>query len=425
MRRPAVPAALRVPLFRRIWLAGFVSTIGDWMQIVGRGFLVYDITGSKSALGLVYFASYIPQLLLTPFGGVFADRLDRRRTLLGGQVAQTVLAVALGLLAGTGEATLTGVVLISLAAGTVQTMTMPAQMALTPSLVPPDVLPSAMSLGMTTNNLSRVVGPGLAGLLIRNYGVEWVFHVNALSFLAVIAAWLITRVPALPERLQQTTLAAMAEGWRHVRSTPALMLPIALVGVLAAIGLSYQTLGIAYVTDVLARGNDALGARYYGTFQAVVGFGGIVGIASLAPRGRRAPGSTLILTAVGFSLGLVALGFVRRPLLAFALCFVIGIFHFANSNLVLTLVQRAAPDPMRGRVMSILLVAWIGIFPITSLFIGTIATRTSIKAVFVGAGLICLAASLIAARWRHVVGEADETPEADARVPLVTASEEA
>ena len=399
----AVPAALRHRLFRRVWLAGLVSSTGDWMQILGRGYLVYRLTGSPADLGLVYFASYIPQLVVTPFGGVFADRHDRRRTLLYGQLAQTLLAALLGALAATGRETVLTIALISLAAGTVQTLTMPASMSLTPSLVPREALPSAISLGMTSNNATRFVGPLVAGLLIKGPGVEWVFYVNSVTFLAVLGVWLVTHVAARVVPVQASTWASLAEGWRYVRATPSLRVPITLVAVLSGIGLAYQLLAVAYTTDVLAGGDAELGGRYYGDLQAAVGLGGILGITALGRLSRRRPAALLNATAVGFSLSITALGRVRSAPLALALCVVVGALHFANSNLVLTLVQHGAPEALRGRVMSILLVAWIGLFPVTSLVIGWIAARVGVPATISGSGVICLVASLAAVRARHVV----------------------
>jgi predicted MFS family arabinose efflux permease len=403
----AVPAALRHRVFRRIWLAGLVSSTGDWMQIIGRGFLVYRLTGSARDLGLIYFASYIPQLLVTPFGGVFADKHDRKRTLVYGQVAQTVLAVLLGLLAATGRETVATIALISLAAGTVQTLTMPASMSLVPSLVPREALPSALSLGMTSNNATRFLGPLVAGVLIKGPGVEWVFYVNALTFVTVLGVWLATRVAARPAPIESTTLSAMAAGWRHVRGTPALLLPVGLVAVLSAVGLAYQVLGVAYATDVLAGGEADLGGRYYGDLQAAVGIGGILGIAASARVARRHPSAVLFASAAGFSLSVAALGRVHTAPVALALCVVVGALHFANSNLVLTLVQHGAPEALRGRVMSILLVAWIGLFPVTSLGIGWVAGRIGVPATISWSGLVCLVASVYALRWRGVVRPVD------------------
>jgi MFS family permease len=403
----SVPVALRHRDFRRVWLAGLVSSTGDWMQIIGRGYLVYRLTGSARDLGLIYFASYIPQLVVTPFGGVFADRRDRRRTLLYGQLVQIVLAVLLGLLAATGRESLLTVALISVAAGTVQTLTMPAAMSLTPSLVPREVLPSALSLGMTSNNATRFVGPLVAGLLIKGAGVEWVFYANAVSFLAVYVVWLRTHVGRRPAPVEASALAAMAEGWRYVRRMPSLLLPIGLVAVLSAVGLAYQLLAVAYTTDVLARGDDVLGGRYYGDLQAAVGVGGIIGITALSRLSRRRPAAVLLATAAGFAISVAVLGRVRTPGLAFGLCVVVGALHFSNSNLVLMLVQHAAPEALRGRVMSILLVAWIGLFPVSSLGIGWVADRVGVPATITWSGVLCLVASLVATRWRHVVAGVD------------------
>ncbi len=426
LKPPGPLAALRTPLYRRVWLAGLVSNVGDWMQIVGRGFLVYAVTKSPSALGAVIFATYIPQLLFLPMAGAYADRYDRRRTLLIGQVAQLVLALALGVLVTTGDANFPAILVVSFLSGTVQAMTLPAQSALTPSLVPREVLPSAIALSMTTNNATRFVGPLLAGLVIPAWGVSWVFYLNALSFLSVIGAWLVIKLPrTTPPAEEQTTWGAIAEGWRFVRRTPSVLLPICVVSVLAAIGLAYQVLGPAYARSVLAHDVANTGGRYYGWILSAVGLGGLAGVLALTGLGRRRPAGTLFGTAVAFSAGLVVLGEVTGITAAIVLSFLIGATHFANSSLVLTLVQSGAPEELRGRVISILMLGWLGIFPITSLAIGAIAARYGVGRTISASGVVCLAASVLLWRWRHVIGSAEELAVVSGTDPLVSASEEA
>ena len=397
--RSGVLRALDVPVYRRVWTAVLVASMGNWMLITGRAYLVYDITGSVSALGTIYLVSYGPQLLLAPYAGAIADRYDRRRTLVVGTVVLMVLGVATGLLAATGTATLTALCVVSLATGAVNTVTQTASLALLPTLVGPEDLSSAISLQAVTSSATRVVGPLIAGGLIPLVGSEWLFYLNALSLLPVVLVWLRTSVPAV-EPVEGGALSAVLEGLRYTRRTPAIAVPLSLLAVLSAIGLVYQPLGIAYTTAVLADGDRALGGTYFGLLQGAIGVGSIAGILLLTSLSERRPAAVLIGTGAGFSLALVALGLARSLPLALLIGLFMGALQFANSNLTLALAQHHAPEAMRGRVMSLSLVAFVGIFPFSSFLLGRLASAVGTQPTFVACGLVCLVASAACLRWR-------------------------
>lgn len=392
--------ALRVPAYRRVWSAILVASMGTWMQITGRAFLVYDITGSTSALGTIYLVSYGPQLFLAPYAGAIADRYDRRRTVVVGTWVLVGTVVATGLLATTGTATLLTLSVVSLVTGAVQTITQTAALALLPTLVEPEDLSSAVSLQAVTSSATRVVGPLIAGALIPVVGVAWLFYLNALSLLPVIAAWIRTTVPRL-EPVVDGTLAAVVEGLRYTRRTPAIAVPLGLLTVLSAIGLVYQPLGVAYTTAVLAHGDRTLGGTYFGLLQGAIGLGSIVGIVLLTGLSERRPAAVLVCTGVGFSLALSSLGLTGSLPLALGIGVVMGGCQFANSNLTLALAQHHAREDMRGRVMSLSLVAFVGIFPFSSFLLGRLATGVGTSATFVGCGVVCLVASVATVRWRR------------------------
>lgn len=391
--------ALRVPAYRRIWTAVLVSSMGNWMQITGRAFLVYDITGSTSALGTIYLVSYGPQLFLSPYAGALADRYDRRRTLLVGTWLLVAASAATGLLAQTGTATLLTLSIVSVFTGAVQTVSQTASMALLPSLVGREDLSSAVSMQAMTSSGTRVIGPLLAGLLIQLAGVEWLFHLNALSLLPVIVAWARTPVPRL-EVATASTRAAALEGLRFARGTPAIAVPLALLAVLSAVGLVYQSLGVAYTTSVLAHGERTLGGTYFGLLQGAIGLGSIVAVLAVTSLSERRPALVLIGSGAAFSVALVALGLAGSLEVALVVAVVLGGTSLANSNLTLALAQHHAPEQMRGRIMALSMVAFIGIFPFSSFVLGRVATAVGIQATFVGCGLVCLVASLAALRWR-------------------------
>jgi len=412
-------AAFAYPRFRRIWAAGLISQLGDWMQIVGRSFLAYQLTGKAESVGLVYFATYLPQLLFSVWGGVLADRLNRRRLLIVTQIAQALGAAGFGVLAATGTATVANIAGLSFVLGIGFMLAIPAAQALAPTVVPRSALTSAINLGTTTNSITRVFGPLLASLVIAGAGVEWVFWANAASFLAVIVAWLVTPVPPQPAMEEERSLDAIGAAVRYVRRTPAVAVPIGATSFLMVVGLVYQPLAIVYATRVLADGAKDLGQTYYGWSQAGVGVGAAIGILAFAGAGRRRPAATFVATAIAFSAALTALGLTSTFAVAMAILVMIGAFHFANLALAINLVQHEVPEVMRGRVMSIHMTGLVGVVPITALVSSLVADQVGIRATFTGAGLICVVFSLLLLRWsRHIrVYEVEaESPEARAAV---------
>jgi MFS family permease len=393
-------SALHVPAYRRVWTAVLIASMGTWMQITGRAFLIYDITGSTSALGTIYLVSYGPQLFLAPYAGAIADRYDRRRTVVVGTWLLVATVVATGVLATTGTATLLTLSVVSLITGSIQTVTQTASLALLPTLVDKEDLSSAVSLQAVTSSATRVVGPLIAGALIPVVGVQWLFYLNALSLLPVILAWMRTTVPEF-EPVVGGTLSAVVEGLRFTRRTPAVAVPLGLLTVLSAIGLVYQPLGVAYTTAVLAQGDRTLGGTYFGLLQGAIGIGSIFGILLLTGLSQRRPAAVLVGTGFVFSLALAGLGLTSRLWVALLIGLLIGGCQFANSNLTLALAQHHAPEEMRGRVMSLSLVAFVGIFPFSSFLLGRVATGIGTSATFVGCGAVCLVASVLVVRWRR------------------------
>ena len=428
MQRPAVLDAFAYPRFRRVWSAGLVSQLGDWMQIIGRAFLAFELTGKAESVGVIYFATYAPQLLFSLYGGVLADRFDRRRLLIGTQVAEAIGAAALGILAATGHANVANLAVFSFFMGTAFMLSIPTIQALQPAVVPREGLSSAISLGTATNSIARIFGPLLAALVISGAGIEWVFWVNAVSFLAVIVAWLVTPVERQPPIGEERNLAAIGAALRFVRRTPAVAVPIAATGFLMTIGIVYQPLAVVYATDVLADGAKSVGRDYFSWLQAGIGVGSVVGIVALAGVSRRRPAGTFVATAIIFSAALVVLGRVSTFGLALVVIVAVGGFHFANIALALTLVQHEVADAMRGRVMAIHMTALVGFIPFTSLAAGLIVDRVGIRTTFTGAGLMCLAFSLLLLRWgRHIrlrEEPVDERERVDTAVAVGTLIEE-
>jgi MFS family permease len=370
------------------------------MQIFGRAYLAFQLTGNASTVGLVYFATFLPQLLFSLWGGVLADRFDRKRILVVSQLVQAVGAALMGVLVVTGTASVANVTVLSLVLGIGLTFQIPAMQALTPAIVPREHLSSAISLATATNSVTRVAGPLLAAALIPIVGVEWVFWANAVSFFALITAWALAVIP--PRTVaERSGFTALREGIAYVRRTPSIAAPIAATAFLASVGIVYQPLSIVYATDVLASGDADLGVRYNGWLQAAIGVGAAIGILALAEIGRRRPGPTFISTAIAFSVTLAALGLVDAIGGAVAVLVLLGAAQFANMTLSISIVQHEAPEMMRGRVMSIQILALIGFIPIASLAAGWLADHIGLQELFLGAGLACLAFSVLLLRWRR------------------------
>lgn len=398
--------ALRIARYRRVWYASLGHQVGMWMQITGRAVLIFQVTGSTSALGAIYFFSYIPQLLFSQLAGIAADRFDRRRLLIAGQSLAALGAFAMGVLAITDTATVLTVGIVSFLIGAVMALLGPVGQAIMPSLVPRSHLSSAISISSASSSGARIVGPLLAGAMIPLTGVEWLFWVNAIALAALVSVWVMTPLDPQPRATERKTIEALGTAIRFVKTTRPVLVPIVALAFISAVGLVYQPLGIAYAEDILANGDEDLGSRYYGIVQAAIGIGSVIGILLLA-RSTARTSRTFIVTAVGFSASLAALGMTDQFAIALLLSAAIGAFQFANATLVLNIVQHATPEVLRGRVMSIHMVAWIGLFPVTSWISGVIADRIGVMATLSGAGIACLAFCTTLARWLPAVDTVD------------------
>jgi hypothetical protein len=279
-------------------------------------------------------------------------------------------------------------------------VTQTASLALLPGLVGKEDLASAVSLQAIPSSATRIIGPLVAGGLIPVVGVEWLFYLNALAQLPVVQAWMRTAVPPV-EAVVGGTLRAVVDGLQFTRRTPTIAVPLSLLAVLSAIGLVYQPLGVAYTTSVLADGDRALGGTYFGLLQGAIGAGSVIGVLWLTGLGQRHPAAILIGTGLVFSVALMGLGAVGSLPVALALGVVLGGCQFANSNLTLALAQHHATEVMRGRVMSLSMVAFVGLFPFTSYALGYVASALGTQQTFVGCGLVCLVASLASLRRRR------------------------
>ena len=366
-------SAFRNSGYRTFWIGAFVSNIGAWMQNVAQGWLVLELTDSAFMLGLVGFAGSLPWLVLLLVGGVYADRLDRRRLLIRANIAMMACAAVLTALTWTGAVRIWHVFALSLASGSAIALAAPAFQAFLHDLVGRRDLQNAIALNSAQFNLSRVVGPSLAGLTLGAIGLAGCFGVNTLSYLGAIVALLLIRVASRPVPPSVPVWESIVEGFWYVRERPRIQALLAIAALISLLAMPYATLLPIVVRDGL--GLDASGL---GWLFAIGGGGAVCGALSIA-FGHLLParGPWLLGCAIATGLATMTLGLARSPLAAAVALVAIGFSATSAVALTNTLLQELVDDAMRGRVLSMFGLAFMGTFPLANLLAGTLAGLTS------------------------------------------------
>ena len=391
-------SSLRIRNFRLYFTAQLISVSGTWMQSVAQAWLVLHLTDSGVALGLVVGLQFLPMLLFGPFGGLVADRVDKRRLLFATQTAGGVLALVLGILVVSHTVVLWQVYLMAGLLGVVNLFDNPARQTFMIEMVGREDLPNAVSLNSVVMNASRVVGPAIGGVIITVFGLGICFFVNAASYVAVIVGLAMMRTSELhPTAPVERAKGQVRDGFRYVWRTPALrnvLLSVALIGIFAY--------NFTVTLALLAKGTFHGGAGTYATLTACMGAGAIVGGLAAAHRARPTPRLLQVLALI-FG-GLLAAVALAPTLLAADLLIVlmgaasIGFIAMANATLQLT-----ADPSMRGRVMALYAMAFLGTTPIGAPLVGAIAQWTSPRiALLTGAAATIVSAGLL--MWRHQAG---------------------
>ena len=393
-------AALTSRDFRILWFGAFTSTVGTWMQKIAQNWLVLSLTGSAWYLGLDSFLGELPILLFTLVGGVVADRHNRRFLLISSQVVQLSAAALLALLVWYDVVRIWHVLLLSCTTGFAQAFGGPAYQSLIPSLVPKKDLPNAIALNSIQFNLSRVVGPVLAGLALASVGIAACFGLNALSFVAVIAALLMLRVPHTAPTHGKSMLTELRGGLDYVRGEPVLVSLIVVAMSSTFLGLPMQTFLPVLAQQVFGEGVDS-----YSRMMSFSGAGAVTGALAVAWLGRfDGMGRVLLALQAVFALLIVAVAWSRAMPLTYVLLFTAGIASIITMSLVTSLVQLVAPDHLRGRVMSIYMVAFRGGMPLGSLVSGALVARLGLPVVLTLNGLLlCAAAAYFLTRKDGVI----------------------
>jgi MFS family permease len=391
--------AMRHRNYRLFWIGQVTSLVGTWMQSVSQPWLVLELGGSPIELGAVLAAQFAPSTVLAPIGGVLADRLDKRRTLIVVQVIAMLQAGVLFVLAATGIVEIWHVFVLAVILGTASAIEMPVRQAFSAELVPDRDLVNAIALNSTSFNLSRVAGPAIAGLTIAVFGTALNFGLNALSYLAVLAGLVLinpTRLYRLPvpDRLPSVR-ASLVEGLRYARRVPTVFWPLVLLGGVATVAMNFQTLLPLYARDALG-----LGPEGYGALFAAMGIGSVVGSMVLAFSARRRPMRRLIVGGGAVFLGLeLVLALTTSAPVAFVLIAGIGLASILMVNTINVMIQNSVGHELRGRVMSLYVTVFAGTAPIGGLLAGTVAEVWGPAA---GFGLGALLGSIVLglAAWR-------------------------
>lgn len=392
----SVFSALRHRDFRLFWTGQLVSLIGTWMQNVGQAWLVLTLTNSAFLLGLVSAAQFLPVLALSLFAGVIIDRVSKRNLLLVTQSALLLLALILAVLVSTGHVRYWHVLLLAFLLGFVNAFDMPVRQSYIVELVgSKDDLMNAIALNSAIVNAARIVGPGVAGLVLALWGPAVTFYLNALSFVAVLAGlWCIPDRPPAESTGRSQLWEPLKEGLAYIRSTRAVWGPLLLLGVLSTFAMNFNVLVPVFARDALRQS-----AQGYGLLLSSLGLGALFGSLTLAGYTRRGPNPRLLLAAgVGLGLFQVLLAEVRVSYLGAALLLMLAGWSMVTFNAsVNTTVQLAVPDDLRGRVMSVYTLLLVGVTPFGNLFAGTLAHRYGAPAAFLIGGGIGLLTSLVAA----------------------------
>jgi MFS family permease len=363
------------------------------MQIVAQSWLVYRLTGSAATLGFVAFAGQIPGFLLAPVGGAVADSFSRHRILVTTQTIAMLLAFALAVLTLTGTVAVWHVYALAAILGVVNAFDIPSRQAFVADLVGREDLVNAIALNSSMINGARLVGPAVAGLLVATIGEGWCFFVNALSYIAVIAGLLRMRV-AWHERSagqRRSPVRRVVEGFSFVGRTGPIRALIILLGLVSLFGMPYTVLMPVFADRILH-----VGAGGLGMLLGAAGVGAMcAALLLLARRGVRGMGRWVAFSSVGFGASLVLFSQLQDFRLAVAVLVVVGfsmIIQIASSN---TLVQAMAPDALRGRVMAVYSMMFLGMAPVGALLAGWLAERVGAANTVALGGAGCILSALV------------------------------
>jgi MFS family permease len=398
--------ALRNRNFRLFVAGQLISLVGTWMQVVAESWLVYRLTGSSLLLGSVGFASQFPVFLVAPLGGIVADRKNRQHILVMTQAASMVLALCYAGLTITGRISVPQIFVLAALLGIVNAFDIPARQAFLVDMVGREDLMNAIALNSSMFNGARIVGPAVAGVLVAAIGEGWCFFVNGVSYIAVITGLLLMTVECRRRDITQTSpLEDLREGFQYVFHTRPIVWLMLLLAVVSLVGMPYAVLMPVFADKILHGG-----ARGLGILMTFSGVGALCGALALAMRsGLKGLGRWVAVASGGFGASLVLFSLSRNFWLSAAILVPVGfsmMTQMASSN---TLIQAMVPDELRGRVMSVYSMMFMGGAPFGAFFGGVLADHLGAPmAVGIGGGVCVVAAFVFGAKLPTLRAEARE-----------------
>ncbi|MBV9770296.1 MAG: MFS transporter [Bryobacterales bacterium] len=369
--------------FRIMWFGACTSSIGTLMQTFAQAWLVLQLSGSSFLLGLDSFLGSIPIVLFSLVGGVFADRTERQKLLLGSQFVQMACAFLLAALFATGVVRIWHILTLSFIVGTAQSFGGPAYSALIPTLVKAEDLPNAIALNSIQFNVARVLGPTVGGLALA-LGASWCFALNGVSFVAVIISLLIIHPHFVPTKSSASVLTSMKDGIRFIRSQSTMEALIVLAFMMTLLAFPLIVFLPVFAKDVFNGGPNL-----YTIFLVCSGVGSICGALTVASLGKhKHMGRLVLLMLLGLGVLISAFALSRSFVLSCVLIFLSGAMLLAVFTSISSLVQLIAPDNMRGRVLSVYNVAFRGGMPVGSLIIGALVRQFTAPPVLAWNGVL-------------------------------------
>jgi MFS family permease len=372
VRLPKTFRSLQHRNFQLYFAGQLISVAGTWMQVVAQAWLVYQISHSELMLGIVGFAAAIPSLLISPWGGVVVDRVNKRNLLVITQASAMVLAFVLAALTFAGIVQVWEIVVLAALTGVINAFDGPARQAFVVEMVGREDLPNAIAINSMMFNGARVVGPALGGILLATVGTAWCFFINGVSFLAVIGCLLLMRLTPRTQILQiGSPWNDLKHGLRYVLLHREIFALLMLALIFSVFGISYNTVLPAFVDQVLHA--DATG---YGAVNAFIGIGAVLGafiMARFGEHGQR--GRWLVWVDLAFPIILLTFAYNSSFGLALLLAFGLGVGFMLTFTIINTLLQTNVDDKMRGRVMGLYTLTFFGFAPFGNLAIGILAER--------------------------------------------------
>ena len=383
--------ALRHRNFQLFFSGQLISLIGTWMQSVAQSWLVYRLTGSALLLGSVGFASQIPVFLFAPLGGLTADRVNRRHILISTQVAAMLLAFVLAALTLLHKVHVWHVFVLASLLGVVNAFDIPGRQSFLVDMVGKEDLMNAIALNSSMFNGARVIGPAIAGILVAKIGEGWCFFANAVSYIAVIIGLLMMRVQSRQRASMASPFEHVMEGFRFVNRTAPIRALLLLLGLVSLVGMPYVVLMPIFADQILHGG-----ARGLGILMGATGVGALLGALTLAFReGVKGLGRWVAWCCAGFGASLVVFAISHTFWVSVVLLLPVGYFMMLQMSSSNTLIQVMVPDALRGRVMAVYSMMFMGMAPIGALLGGALADRLGAQTTVAIGGM----ASVVGACW--------------------------